>query len=69
MYAKPYDAEGHQTAGEPLNEAEVIERAPDERVGRSDELRDLDLGALGQDLQPNGVEHDRNQARGEQGTQ
>src|SRR2546421_3314504 len=43
-------------ARQPLQQARVIERPAHKAVGGAEELRDLDLVALREDLQPDGVE-------------
>ena len=63
------DDPGHDAPEQTLDRAEVQERAADEAVGRADQLGDLDLAALRQDLQPDGVERDRDQREAEQAGQ
>src|SRR5262245_16849863 len=50
------DGEREEAAADALQQPEVLEGPPDERVGGADQLRHLDLVALREDLQPHGVE-------------
>ena len=52
------DEQGDQGAGEPVTQAEIEKRPPDERVRPADELRNLDFDAAVVDLEPDGVADD-----------
>src|SRR5688572_635717 len=62
----PDDEYGDRSPGHALEQAEVVERAPDEGVGGADQLGDLDLLPLREDLQADGVEGHRYQAERKQ---
>src|SRR5215210_6630196 len=62
----PDDAKRKDAAGDSLKQTKVIERAPDEGVGGADQLRNFDLGTLGQDLESDRVEDHRHESGAEE---
>src|SRR5207342_1336939 len=59
----PNDGDGDDATSHALKGAKVVKGPPDEGLGCTDQLRNLDFVALREDLQPDRVEGDRHQGK------